>query len=270
MFHPELSRFTDVDTSSDVSALIAFLEAHKTLGRLRAAKSAMLDQLRVDHAGAVLDVGCGLGDDVAEIARRLPPGGRVTGIDASEAMIGHARQRARGLGPGVRFETADAASLPFGDGSFDACRAERVLIHVSDPARVIAEMTRVARPGGRIAALEPDVGTVMVDHPDQDTTAMIVRAFSSAVAQGYIGRQLPRLFRRAALAHVFADPVAVLLTFEFFQMMFGSHVRRLCRDGVLTSRQADRWWSQLAAGASGDFLAAIVFVLVTATRPKSP
>ena len=267
--HPDLSRFSRVDTSSDPDSLIAFLQAHKTLEGLLSAKSAMLSQLRPEKARNALDVGCGLGDDVIELARRLPPGAKVTGIDASEAMITRARRRAAEAGAEVCFEAGDATSLPFADDSFDACRAERLLIHVPGPQQVIAEMTRVTRAGGRIAALEPDVGDVVVDHPDQDTTGIIVRTFAAgAVAHGWIGRQLPRMFRGAGLAEVSVTPVMVLLRLDFFQMMFARHVKQLCADGVLTGSQADRWWSQLAdAAGNGDFLAGVLFVLVAATRP---
>lgn len=266
--HPELSRFSRVDTGSDPGSLIAFLEAHKTLGGLLSAKSAMLSQLRLDRARTALDVGCGLGDDVIEMARRLPPGGKVTGIDSSQAMIGRARHRAGQSGADVCFETGDAASLPFADASFDACRAERLLIHVPGPQQVIAEMTRVTRAGGRIAALEPDVGDVVVDHPDPDTTGIIMRTFAvGAVAHGRIGRLLPRMFRWAGLAEVSVTPVMILVHHEFFHMMFAGHVNRLCADGVLDRRQADRWWSQLAdAARRGDFLAGVLFFLVAATR----
>ena len=156
--HPELSRFSSADSGTGQGTLVAFLEAHKTLPRLMSAKSAMLGELRLEHARSVLDVGCGLGDDVILMARRLPPGGKATGVDASYAMTSQAERRARGLGLNVCFQTGDAASLPFADGSFDACRAERLLIHVPGPQRVIAEMTRVTRPGGRIAAWNPTWG----------------------------------------------------------------------------------------------------------------
>jgi ubiquinone/menaquinone biosynthesis C-methylase UbiE len=48
----------------------------------------MLDQLRLKRARRALDVGCGLGDDVMEMARRLPPGGKATRLDAGQAMVG--------------------------------------------------------------------------------------------------------------------------------------------------------------------------------------
>ena len=62
------------------------------------------------------------------MARRLPPGGKATGVDVSHTMIEQARRRAGGLGMNVGFQTGDVASLRFRDGNFDACRAERVMV----------------------------------------------------------------------------------------------------------------------------------------------
>jgi ubiquinone/menaquinone biosynthesis C-methylase UbiE len=265
---PEVIRFSSVDTVADPNALVTFLEAQETLPGLVSARAALLDQLRLERARDALDVGCGLGFALIEMARRLPPGGKAAGVDISQTMIEQARSRASGLGLDVRFETGDAASLPFEDGSFDACRAERVLLHVPDPHRAIAEMTRVTRPGGRIAVLDLDVDTMVVDHPDRDTTRVIARTFADVMAQGWIGRQLPRLLRQAGLAEVSVEPMTVLIPLEFFRMLVGNHVSRLRADGVLDGDQADRWWSQLTEVANrGDFLAGTAFFLAAGTRP---
>jgi ubiquinone/menaquinone biosynthesis C-methylase UbiE len=265
---PDLARFSSVDTAGKPEALIAWLDTAKALPAIRTAKAALLDQLRLHQASNVLDVGCGLGADVSEMARHLPPGGRATGIDASNTMIAEARRRTAHLGLDITFDTGDGASLPYDDAGFDACRTETVLNHVPDPQQVIREMARVTRPGGRIAALEFDHGSTMVDHPDRDTTRMILQTLDDAMAQGWIGRQLPRLFRQAGLTDLQVTATVVLTGYEIFQHLTSNHVRRLCEDGILTQHQAAHWWSQLAQqAASGDFLAGETLILATATRP---
>lgn len=267
---PDMSQFSSVDAAGKPTALIAWLDTAKDLPAIAAAKAALLDQLGLDQAERVLDVGCGLGADVAELARRLPPRGTATGLDASETMIAEARRRTADLGLNITFDTGDAASLPYDDASFDACRTERVLNHVPDPGQVIREMSRVTRPGGRIAALEFDHGSAMVDHPDRDTTRTILQTLGDSMAQGWIGRQLPRLFRRAGLTDLKVIPVVVLVGYQTFQGLAGDHVRRLCEDGVLTQQQALHWWSQLDQRvATGDFLAGETLILATATRPPA-
>ena len=94
----------------------------------------------------------------------------------------------------------EATDLPYPDKAFDACLADTVLQHVPDPALVVSEMARVTRPGGRVAALEFDLGTTFLDHPDSQTTQIILDTFTDAAVQGRIGRQVPRLFRLADLA----------------------------------------------------------------------
>lgn len=65
-------------------------------------------------------------------------------------MIAEAQRRTVGLGLPVTFMQGDAHHLDFPDGTFDGCRAERLLQHTADPQAVLAEMARVAKPGARV------------------------------------------------------------------------------------------------------------------------
>ncbi|GAA4989146.1 methyltransferase domain-containing protein [Kineococcus glutinatus] len=104
----------------------------------------------------VLDVGCGPGTITADLAALVGPAG-VVGVDSAPGVLAEARAAAaaRGL-DGLRFEVADGAALPFPDGSFDVVHAHQVLQHVADPVAVLAEMRRVCRPGGLVAARDSD------------------------------------------------------------------------------------------------------------------
>jgi len=63
------------------------------------------------------------------------------------------------------FDVGDAMNLPYDDGSLDACRAETLLQHLTDPHQAVHEMTRVTRPGGRAAIPESGTGTTLAGHP---------------------------------------------------------------------------------------------------------
>src|SRR6266581_4620497 len=119
--------------------------------------------IRPGHA--VLDVGCGAGDDLRSLAQLVGPTGRVVGVDNSETMLQEARERTRGLP--VECHTGDAHHLDFAADSFDSCRAERVLQHVEEPFQAFAEFVRVVRPGCRVVVADPDYGTLMVDATDR-------------------------------------------------------------------------------------------------------
>ena len=96
-----------------------------------------------------IDVGCGNGAFTEQLIRRCAPA-EAQGIDPSEAQITFARTR-----PGARsaiFRLGDAMALPFAADSFDAAVMALVIFFVPDPARGLAEMRRVVRPGGMVVA----------------------------------------------------------------------------------------------------------------------
>jgi SAM-dependent methyltransferase len=93
----------------------------------------------------VLEVGCGLGTDAINFARR---GARYTGIDLTEASIDLVRKRFELEGLTATLRVADAEALPFGDASFDLVYSHGVLHHTPDTQGAINEAHRVLKPGG--------------------------------------------------------------------------------------------------------------------------
>lgn len=97
----------------------------------------------------VLDVGTGGGALLPEFAAT---GARVMAVDLSLPMLVRARKRCRGQAAGeVDFCCGAAEALPVGDGVCDVVQCAMVLHHVAQPGRVVAELARVLRPGGRLA-----------------------------------------------------------------------------------------------------------------------
>lgn len=95
----------------------------------------------------MLDVGSGPGALTTELVRLLGPDS-VTAVDPSEPFVAAARERH----PGVTVEQAVAEELPFPDESFDAALAQLVVHFMADPVAGLAEMARVTRRGGVVAA----------------------------------------------------------------------------------------------------------------------
>ena len=96
-----------------------------------------------------LDVGCGNGAFTEELIARCAPAA-VSAIDPSDDQLAYARTR-----PGVKmteFRVGDAEKLPFGDGTFDVAVMALVISFLRDPNKAAAEMARVVRPGGWVAA----------------------------------------------------------------------------------------------------------------------
>ncbi len=103
-----------------------------------------------DH---VLDVGCGTGSLTFTIAKTAQFS-KIVGIDTSESFIEYVRST--NTDPRVTFEVGDAQQLPYPDASFDKSLVQIVLGQVPDPRRVVAEMVRVTRLGGMVAACNWD------------------------------------------------------------------------------------------------------------------
>jgi ubiquinone/menaquinone biosynthesis C-methylase UbiE len=108
-----------------------------------------LDWLAPPPGARWLDVGCGNGAFTEMIVERCAPAA-VEGIDPSEGQLAYARS-----GPAARvarFQVGDAMAVPFADAVFDVAVMPLVIFFVPEPARGVAEMARVVRPGGTVTA----------------------------------------------------------------------------------------------------------------------
>jgi SAM-dependent methyltransferase len=120
----------------------------------QSAGAMFLDWLVPAPGGRWLDVGCGNGAFTEMIVSRCTPA-LVHGIDPSEAQLTYARTR-----PALReaqFRIGDAMALPFDADAFDAAVMPLVIFFVPEPAKGVAEMARVVRPGGAVAAYAWDL-----------------------------------------------------------------------------------------------------------------
>lgn len=107
------------------------------------------EHLALDGSGLVIDIGCGPGDLVVDLAQRLPDA-RVVGVDPSPDMLRHARATAgaSSVGDRVSFVDGGAERLPFADGSVDIAVSTLSAHHWPDASAAFAELARVLRPGG--------------------------------------------------------------------------------------------------------------------------
>ncbi len=113
-----------------------------------------LDWLALPKNLSWIDVGCGNGAFTEQIIKHNAPS-VVEGIDPSEGQIAYATTRAATAM--ARFRMGDSMALPFADDSFDAAVMALVIFFVPDPAKGVAEMARVVRPAGTVAAYAWDM-----------------------------------------------------------------------------------------------------------------
>jgi SAM-dependent methyltransferase len=159
----------------------------------------------------VLDVGCGPGTITVDLAARVP-GGQVVGIDQAPGVLDTARQEAGHRGrSNVGFGVGDVYHLAFADGTFDVVHAHQVLQHLPDPVGALAEMRRVCRAGGLVAARDSDYGGMLWFPEDPELAewrALYQRVARALGGEPDAGRRLLSWARAAGFAEVEASASA--------------------------------------------------------------
>jgi len=135
--------------------------------------------------GRTLEVAVGTGLNLPFYASEVT----LTGVDLSPAMVALARKRATALGRDVELREGDAEALPFADASFDTVVCVLSLCTIPDPAKALAEMARVLRPGGRL---------LLLDHIGSDRRPVLalqrfLERFTARNGEYQTRRQLPLL-----------------------------------------------------------------------------
>jgi ubiquinone/menaquinone biosynthesis C-methylase UbiE len=111
----------------------------------------LLDRIPMRRGMTVLDVGCGTGFPLLELAQRLGPSSTVYGIDPWRPALARAREKMEQYGAAnVRIVEGDAAALPFEDGRFDLIVSNLGINNFADPDTVLRECLRVAKTGGSL------------------------------------------------------------------------------------------------------------------------
>jgi SAM-dependent methyltransferase len=173
---------------------------------LRPEGAALLERLALLPGQSAIDLGCGPRGIIDLLSAAVSPGGRVVGLDANPQHVAMADEYARQSGlANVEVVAADARHTGLPSGSFDLVHARTLLVTIPEPAEVVREMVRLAKPGGWVASQEPDIELRLCypPLPAWDRLGEIFQAsFSRAGADLFIGRRLTELYRGAGLEEI--------------------------------------------------------------------
>jgi SAM-dependent methyltransferase len=177
---------------------------------------AMCDAAGVRLGQRALDVGCGSGALVTELAARVGAE-NVAGLDPSEPFV----EAARAKTPGVRLVVGSAEALPFADGEFDATLSQLVVNFLADPGQGLREMSRVTRPGGVVAGCVWDYGGEMTMlRTYWDAAAALDPERAAPAMENTMPfaepESLAELWRRSGLAGVEVSPIVVEAAYDDF------------------------------------------------------
>ena len=184
----------------DADAELRRLEAQVDL--VRPLEEGFLDRAGLEPDDHLLDVGCGPGFFAMQAATLWLARGRITGVDVDPRLLAVARRLFEGCQVPAGFVAGTATDLPLPDDGVDFAYARFLFQHLDDPVAVLQEMARVTRPGGVVAVVDTDDGSLMV-HPEPDGFAELIEASArSQQARGgdrNVGRKLKDLLLQAGL-----------------------------------------------------------------------
>ena len=158
----------------------------------------LFQQAGLEHARGLLEVGCGTGAILGEIAHQT--GARLVGIDIQQDYLHFAHSH----GIAAAYAAADALHLPFADGVFSITCCHFFLLWVEHPLQALLEMKRVTAPGGYVLAMaEPDYGG-RIDHPAAlgELGRRQGQSLSHHGADPLVGRKLKSFIHKAGLRMV--------------------------------------------------------------------
>ena len=218
------------------------------MGRFSVQLSAQLADLAgIERGQRVIDVGSGPGALTTELVRRLGPDA-VAAADPSEPFVEAARERH----PGVDVRLAPAEDLPFDNDSFDAALAQLVVHFMADPTAGLAEMARVTRPGGVVAACVWDLagGRAPISPFWQAARELDPGTTDESNLPGARGSHLAELFTETGLRDVEQSELSSTVEYKTFEEWWqpytlgvgpaGAHVQSLNDEQVAELRERCR------------------------------
>lgn len=196
----------------------------------------------------VIDVGCGPGLLVHELAVEIGPKGRVIGVDTSLPMLQLADRRCADL-PQVELVESDAANLVADDGTFDALACIQVLLYIEDIGEMLREMHRVLKSGGRVAIMETDWRGAVLNSSDPTLTAKMMAAWDQTVPSPNLPVRLGPLLRQHGFVAVRVEAIPILVTThltEGWSVDMMAQFARLAREsGTVSEAESQNWLSDL-------------------------
>jgi SAM-dependent methyltransferase len=220
----------------------------------------------------VLDVGSGPAHTTMELARRISPSGKVTGVDINAEFIARASARAREAKLPLDFVHSGFPPLPFPDAAFDRVFCKNVLEYVDSASATVIEMARVTAPGGVVVASDSDWDLLTLETGEADRARherVLAASKSIAIKEPRIGRMLFGLFRAAGLRDVKVQILAGAdIVGRALPMLKASFARYAHDSGRIPDDEIAAWLASVQhAIDSGNFFFVLPQFVVSGVKP---
>ena len=250
---------------------LAMLESRGRSGGYLSVVQRSIDAARPRPGEVILEVGCGSGVLDRWLARHTARNNRIIGVDVNRYLLREAKLLAlqEGVADIVAFQEGDAEALPFPDDHVDVALSFTVL-EEGNADRMLAELARVTKPGGRVAVITRAVDIPLVVNlplrPELKAKVQIPRGFVDA--QGCADASLYRRFRGSRLRSVQTWPQLATSADTATPRAQFTHGAIL---GVLTADETNEWHAAMAqAVADGTYFISQPFHCAVGTKPETP
>ena len=247
------------------------VEAVYTTADVAAQRGVLLKMIALRPGERVLDLGSGPGFMTLEAGRMVGEEGAVFGVDKSAPMLALAQERCASQSH-VSFREADALSLPFEDGGFDAAIVSQVYEYVVDMEAALTELFRVLRPGGRALIMDTDWGSLVWSAQDAERAKRIFTAWDAHLADPHLPRRLSQLLHGAGFEIVDSRVLPLLNTEypaeNYSHGMVSVIVPFVIRKGGVPKEEAKAWAEDLMVlGELGEYFFSLNRYVFLARKP---
>ena len=262
--------YSDPDSQEAVTleAMITRLEERGQHPRFASMVERYASSLPQDRPLKVLEIGCGTGVILRQVAKSLHPDSVLHGADISQSFLNKAQLL--DTSGKIQWDHQPAGQLTYDSGSFDAVILHTLLSHVPDPDVVLQEVARVLKPKGQLIMFDADHAGTTYGLPEYTKMRQIDFTLTSAIAtHPDICRQLPRLLQSSNfhLQQHHSEIISECGKGEFWLSSVQGFAKMIPKLGILTPEDTEYWTNHmLSSHEKGTFFAAGAFYTFFAER----
>ncbi|HWZ36292.1 MAG TPA: methyltransferase domain-containing protein [Mucilaginibacter sp.] len=241
--------------------------SRRLLASLKEASYTYFEQI---NSGTIIDLGCGAGKDVIELAKIVGEGTRVIGIDHDPVMLEQGTADAKDLN-NVEFILSEAYPLPFADASVNGLRTERVIQHLKEPQKVVDEIARILKQGSPVVIVETDWHSLALYTPFTDTQKKLNAYLTDTkINNGFAARKLTHYLKQTGFKDINFQIHPFILTKldEANQYLWiEKMIQETAEHGFITQQEFEQLYGALKeADAAGYFACSINLVVTTCIK----
>lgn len=222
-------------------------------------------------SGTVVDLGCGTGMDVHNMAAMFGADFKTVGVDHDASLIDIARKNAPD-GANLEFIIAEGDRLPFSDATVNGLRAERLVQHLKSPDAVFAEINRVVTSGAPVVIVESDWSSLRFYNAEIETSRKLGAFLTETkINNGYAAQRLIQYFTEAGFEGVSLQVFPFVLTRlqdAYTYLWIDKIVAEMSQLGVLSADEQQRFVRAMEHTDQNGNFACTMNIVIAAARKK--